>query len=96
MPVNARALLGKMVDCHTPYGVQTGILQEVRPDGIVLAVPQSTGVVSGNNDLEAEHADKLTIQNSETVFFRPFFPRSLFFIPFALLLALTLSRRRFI
>jgi hypothetical protein len=98
MPVNqqyAQSLVGQWVDCHTAMGVHTGILREVRPDGIVLAMPRRTvaGQVNGQKmTREIVTADKPNDPNNMNVFFNPFF-FSPFFFPFFSIFAL--RRRRF-
>jgi hypothetical protein len=93
-PAYCRSLLGQWVECHSAYGVHSGILHEVRPDGIVLAMPRGrmTAVNGASEDLKADDTDQPLKPDYETVqFFRPFF-NPFFFIPFFLLFSL---RRRF-
>jgi hypothetical protein len=97
-PAYCRSLLGQWVECHSAYGVHHGILHEVRPDGIVLAMPRGrmTGVVGESEDLKVNYTDHPLKPEYETVqFFRPFFNPFFFFLPFFLLFALR-RRRRFI
>ncbi len=94
-PNYAQSLLGNWVECRSAYGVHYGILHEVRPDGIVLAVPrnQAVGVSGDVEDISVDYADNPKEQDFEHVqFFRPFFNPFFFFFPFFLLFAL---RRRF-
>ncbi|MFD2168822.1 DUF2642 domain-containing protein [Tumebacillus lipolyticus] len=93
-PQYARSLVGQWVDCQTPSGMRTGILREVRPDGIVLDMQggNTAGYADGQKELEVEYADQGAESQQENVFFRPFF-NPFFFIPFFLLLAI--RRRRF-
>jgi len=97
-PGYAQSMLGQWVESHSAYGVHAGILQQVRPDGIVLAMPSGgvTGMVRGSKqELGVEHAISGTsIDLEQAQFFRPFRNPFFFFIPFFLLLAL--RRRIFI
>jgi hypothetical protein len=92
----ARSMLGQWVDCYCADGVYSGVLREVRRDGIVLEMPRRTArwVLDDNKqDLEIHHAICDGELEGELVQFRPFFFNPfLFFIPFFLLFAL---RRRF-
>lgn len=95
-PGYAQSMMGQWVDAHSVYGVHSGILHQVRPDGIVLAMPRGTvaSYPSGNGqDMRVEYAaggEPTDVQQVQ--FFIPFFNPFLFFIPFFLLFAL---RRRF-
>lgn len=92
-PDYARTLMGQWVDCNTTRGVYSGVLREVRPDGIVLEMPRSTaGYASGVAEEQSVREGGATEAEYENAFF-PFFSPFRFFIPFFLLLAL--SRRRF-
>lgn len=95
-PGYAQPMLGQWVEAHSAHGVYTGILHQVRPDGIVLAMPRGgVGRIAYGHeeDLRLEHAIGGTKTDVEQVqFFRPFFNPLFFFIPFFLLFAL---RRRF-
>jgi hypothetical protein len=82
--------LGHWVECHSGYGVHRGILHQVRPDGIILAIPRGGAAryAGGNGEeLRVEHAlggtsaDVDQVQFFRRRFFNPFF----FFIPFFLL-----------
>jgi hypothetical protein len=97
-PGYAQSMLGQWVEAHSAHGVHTGILHQVRPDGIVLAIPRS-GVSrmasSREIELRVEHAIGGANTGVEQIqFFRPFFNPFFFFIPFFLLFAL--RRRIFI
>lgn len=92
-PQYARTMLGQWVECHSAYGIHSGILQEVRPDGIVLGIPQGNMAqfAHGQEKQIAEYANNPTECKIDNIF-SPFFFRRLF-IPFFLLFLLT--RRRF-
>ncbi|MDB5084254.1 MAG: hypothetical protein JWN30_1140 [Bacilli bacterium] len=81
-----RPYLGKGVVCHSRHGIHTGILQEIRVDGIVLRnvriVPANTQV---NEELKTVHADQPEELNIQEAFW-PFF-----FIPFLALFAVALA-----
>jgi hypothetical protein len=92
-PEYARSLMGQWVDCHTPYGMRSGILREVRPDGIVIEMPRTiAGYANGKKGEQTDYTKVSTSVDANNVFFNPF---ARFFIPFFLLLALFRRRRRF-
>jgi hypothetical protein len=94
-PQYARTMIGHWVDCHTSMGIRTGILREVRSDGIVLEMPTGmAGYAAGEVENQDERKRNATEAKIEHSFFSPFFRPFRFFIPFFLLLALT-RRRRF-
>lgn len=95
----AQSMVGQWVEAHSAYGMHRGILQQVRPDGIVLAMPRGAAAVSysdadlANRQIEfAASGAGMDVQPVQ--FFRPFFNPFFFFIPFFLLFAL--RRRAFI
>jgi hypothetical protein len=94
-PQYAGTMIGEWVDCHTTTGIHTGILREVRSDGIVVEMPRSiAGYANGEAEEKIGTSDvtEAEFDHVFSPFGRPFFR---FFIPFFLLLALT-RRRRFI
>ena len=97
-PGYAHSMLGQMVEAQSAFGIHAGILHQVRPDGIVLAMQQggAGGMVNGSaGEFRVEHAAGGTSTDMEQVqFFRPFRNPFFFFIPFFLLFLL--RRRIFI
>lgn len=93
----AQSMLGQWVVVHSAYGVHSGILHQVRPDGIVLAMPRATAVsyrLANQENTPVEHAaGDVTMDVLPVQFFSPFINPFFFFIPFFLLFSL---RRRFI
>lgn len=94
-PGYAQSMMGQWVDAYTTDGVRSGILHQVRPDGIVLAMPRGTmASYASDQDLQIQHAADPEAMDLQHVQFFPFFNPFFFFIPFFLLFAL--RRRVFI
>ncbi len=84
-PNYAQYLLGNWVECHSAYGMHYGVLQAVRSDGIVLAIPRNhtvgaSGYLFGIVIDLSDNQENTDFENVQ------------FFIPFFLLFAL---RRHF-
>ncbi|UOF89950.1 YuzF family protein [Fodinisporobacter ferrooxydans] len=73
--------LGRPIVVHSSYGMHTGILHEIRPDGIVLRNARMVQTSSAQGMVEAQTADRPDSLQAEEAFW-PFF-----FLPFLALAA---------